>query len=56
MLVKLSRLRPLVAAETPHVYRYGKKRSQSKMRVWRNLSEYLKFFLRDAFRPVSLKP
>jgi len=56
MLVKLSRLRPLVAAETPHVYRYGKKPSQSKMRVWQNLREYLKFFLRDTFRPISLKP
>lgn len=51
ILVKLSRLRPLRAVETPVVYSYGAKRSGSKMRVWRNLSEYLRFFLRDTRRP-----
>jgi dolichol-phosphate mannosyltransferase len=51
ILVKLSRLRPLRAAETPVVYAYGAKRSGSKMRVWRNLSEYLRFFVRDSHRP-----
>jgi glycosyltransferase involved in cell wall biosynthesis len=51
ILVKLSRLRPLRAAETPVVYSYGAKRSPSKMRVWRNLSEYLRFFWRDARHP-----
>lgn len=52
ILVKLGRLRPLRAAETPLAYRYGAKRSRSKMRVWRNLSEYLGFILRDLRRPV----
>jgi len=56
ILVKLSRLRPLRAAETPHVYRYGRKRSRSKMRVWRNVREYLKFFLRDTLRSVTPMP
>ena len=51
ILVKLSRLRPLRAAETPVVYAYGAKRSGSKMRVWCNLSEYLRFFVRDSRRP-----
>lgn len=52
ILVKVSRLRPLRAAETPLVYRYGVKRSRSKMRVWRNLSEYLRFLFRDMRKPV----
>jgi dolichol-phosphate mannosyltransferase len=52
ILVKLSRLRPLRAAETPVVYDYGAKRSGSSMRVWRNLSEYLRFFLRDTRKPA----
>ncbi len=51
ILVKLSRLRPLRAVETPVVYSYGAKRSGSKMRVWRNLSEYLRFFFRDTRNP-----
>ncbi len=51
ILVKLSRLRPLKAAETPVVYTYGAKRSGSKMRVWRNLAEYLRFFIRDTRKP-----
>jgi len=56
ILVKLSRLRPLRAAETPVVYNYGAKRSRSKMRVWRNLAEYLRFFLRDLRRPIRPSP
>ena len=56
ILVKLSRLKPLRAAETPVVYRYGAKRSRSKMRVWRNLAEYLSFFLRDTRKPVKPAP
>lgn len=52
MLVKLSRLRPLRVAETPVVYSYGAKRSRSKMRVWRNVAEYLRFFVRDFRSPV----
>jgi dolichol-phosphate mannosyltransferase len=48
ILVKLSRLRPLRAAETPLVYRYGAKRSRSKMGVWRNIREYIRFFVREA--------
>lgn len=56
ILVKLSRLRPLRAAETPVVYRYGAKRSRSNMRVWKNLAEYLSFFLRDLRRPIKPNP
>ena len=53
ILVKLSRLRPLRAVETPVVYAYGAKRSGSKMRVWRNLGEYLRFFVREMRRPST---
>ncbi len=52
ILVKLSRLRPLRAAETPMVYRYGCKRSRSTMRVWRNVAEYVRFIARDMRDPV----
>jgi dolichol-phosphate mannosyltransferase len=50
ILVKLRRLRPLRLAETPLVYRYGTKLSRSKMRVARNIAEYLRFFVRDSRR------
>jgi dolichol-phosphate mannosyltransferase len=50
ILVKLGRLRPLAVAETPVVYDYGAKRSQSKMRIVRNIAEYLRFFRRDVRR------
>ena len=53
ILVKLSRLRPLRAVETPVVYAYGAKRSGSKMRVWRNLSEYVRFFVREMRQPST---
>jgi dolichol-phosphate mannosyltransferase len=56
ILVKLSRLRPLRAVETPVVYDYGAKRSRSSMRVWKNLAEYLRFFLRDLLRPARPAP
>jgi dolichol-phosphate mannosyltransferase len=56
ILVKLSRLRPLCAAEIPVIYAYGTKRSRSKMRVWHNLSEYLRFFVRDTRRPSQPDP
>jgi dolichol-phosphate mannosyltransferase len=56
ILVKLSRLRPLRAAETPVVYDYGAKRSRSSMRVWKNLAEYLRFFVRDLRRPARPAP
>lgn len=52
ILVKLSRLRPLRAAETPVVYGYGTKRSRSTMRVWTNVAEYVRFFLRDTRTPI----
>jgi len=56
ILIKLSRLRPLRVAETPVVYPYGMKRSRSTMRIWRNLLEYLRFFLRDMRHPVRPDP
>jgi dolichol-phosphate mannosyltransferase len=51
ILLKLSRLGPLRAAETPMVYRYGRKRSRSTMRVWRNVAEYARFIARDVRDP-----
>ena len=52
ILVKLSRLRRLRAAETPVVYGYGAKRSRSTMRIGKNVAEYFRFFARDLRAPV----
>ena len=56
MLVKLRRLQPLRATETPALYRYGLKRSRSTLAIGKTLVEYLQFFLRDTLHPLQPLP
>ncbi len=48
----LLNLRPFIqkVEEVPLVYDYGKKRSKSGMKIWKNLRSYLSFIAQHAFR------
>lgn len=50
LLLKLRHCRPVIA-EVPLVLRYDRKRTPSKLKLWRTMAQYLKLAVRDRLSP-----
>jgi dolichol-phosphate mannosyltransferase len=54
LLLKLRHWEPKIA-EVPLVLRYDRKKSQSKLKLWRTLWQYLKLAIRDLLQPPPIE-